>query len=104
MAEEEERKPENIHDDVKEEELDASIEADIRQAEPQDPDAMNLDQSANQELDADLSGFAARIPAKKDASLREFLGKMDEYAPIVSLTFLCNIAPSYAQFPSSRVK
>jgi transcription initiation factor TFIID subunit 10 len=25
----------------------------------------------------------ARIPAKKDASLREFLAKMDEHAPIV---------------------
>jgi transcription initiation factor TFIID subunit 10 len=25
----------------------------------------------------------ARIPAKKDASLREFLSKMDEHAPIV---------------------
>lgn len=24
-----------------------------------------------------------RIPAKKDATLREFLGKMDDYAPIV---------------------
>jgi hypothetical protein len=28
--------------------------------------------------------FEARIPVKKDATLREFLGKMDEYAPIVS--------------------
>jgi len=26
----------------------------------------------------------ARIPAKKDATLREFLSKMDDYAPIVS--------------------
>ena len=25
----------------------------------------------------------ARIPQKKDATLREFLGKMDDYAPIV---------------------
>lgn len=28
----------------------------------------------------------ARIPAKKDATLREFLGKMDDYAPIVRQT------------------
>ena len=27
----------------------------------------------------------SRIPAKKDATLREFLGKMDDYAPIVRL-------------------
>ena len=26
----------------------------------------------------------ARIPAKKDATLREFLSKLDDYAPIVS--------------------
>lgn len=25
-----------------------------------------------------------RMPAKKDVALRDFLGKMDEYAPIVS--------------------
>ena len=25
----------------------------------------------------------ARLPTKKDTSLREFLGKMDDYAPIV---------------------
>ena len=30
----------------------------------------------------------ARIPAKKDASLREFLSKMDEHAPIVRLPLL----------------
>jgi len=30
----------------------------------------------------------ARIPAKKDATLREFLSKMDDYAPIV-----CRVLP-----------
>ncbi len=29
-----------------------------------------------------------RIPTKKDATLREFLGKMDDYAPIVRLPLL----------------
>lgn len=29
------------------------------------------------------AGLEARIPTKKDASLREFLGKMDDFAPIV---------------------
>lgn len=29
------------------------------------------------------AAFEPRIPAKKDATLREFLGKMDDYAPIV---------------------
>jgi transcription initiation factor TFIID subunit 10 len=27
----------------------------------------------------------ARVPSRKDVSLREFLSKMDDYAPIVSL-------------------
>lgn len=30
---------------------------------------------------------AAAAPSKKETSLREFLGKMDEYAPIVSSLF-----------------
>jgi transcription initiation factor TFIID subunit 10 len=68
--------------------LDPSIEADISQ-DPTLPDAMNLD-GANEMEPAIRNGVAeptasleARIPAKKDATLREFLGKMDEYAPIV---------------------
>ncbi|KAK8216142.1 transcription initiation factor TFIID 23-30kDa subunit-domain-containing protein [Phyllosticta capitalensis] len=88
---------------VKQEEVDQpSIDADP--SAPQDglsqPDPMNLD-GAN---DMDTSGGAnasnaapgapdgmggpppateLRIPTKKDASLREFLGKMDDYAPII---------------------
>ena len=68
--------------------LDPSIEAEISQ-DPTLPDAMNLD-GANDTEPATRNGVAeptasleARIPAKKDATLREFLGKMDEYAPIV---------------------
>ena len=33
---------------------------------------------------AAASSFEPRIPAKKDATLREFLSQMDDYAPIVS--------------------
>jgi len=29
----------------------------------------------------------SRLPTRKDASLKQFLGKMDDYAPIVSLIF-----------------
>jgi transcription initiation factor TFIID subunit 10 len=68
--------------------LDPSIEAEISQ-DPTLPDAMNLDGANDTEL-ATRNGVVeptvpleARIPAKKDATLREFLGKMDEYAPIV---------------------
>ncbi|KAF2089052.1 transcription initiation factor IID, TAF10 subunit [Saccharata proteae CBS 121410] len=75
--------------EVKEEELDATIEADITTDGPTQPDPMNLD-GANEMEPANQNGvnaagpaLEARIPAKKDASLREFLGKMDDYAPII---------------------
>jgi transcription initiation factor TFIID subunit 10 len=65
----------------------ATLEADTN-AEVTQPDAMNLD-GAN-DTDAPQRNGAteavpleARIPAKKDATLREFLSKMDDYAPIV---------------------
>jgi transcription initiation factor TFIID subunit 10 len=48
---------------------------------------MQIDSSANDTVQAtnnEISTSAEpRIPVKKDASLREFLGKMDDYAPIV---------------------
>lgn len=79
--------------------LDAQIEAEIEGGEQQqgttqdtEPDgepantsggagatAGNIDEAQHE------GPLEARIPAKKDASLREFLGKMDDYAPIVSL-------------------
>ncbi|KAK5003427.1 hypothetical protein LTR16_006458 [Cryomyces antarcticus] len=47
----------------------------------------NLDGALDTASDHDMAGTAhapePRIPAKKDASLREFLGKMDDYAPII---------------------
>ena len=75
------------------EELDPTVEDEINRDATQ-ADAMNLD-GANDAEPAAVNGvsnsttaFEARIPAKKDATLREFLGKMDEYAPIVSCTRL----------------
>lgn len=72
-------------------ELDPTVEDEINPDATQ-PDAMNLDGANDAEppaingtVDA-AAAFEARIPAKKDATLREFLGKMDEYAPIVCLT------------------
>ncbi|KAH9865398.1 hypothetical protein J1614_008981 [Plenodomus biglobosus] len=70
------------------EDLDATVDDEINHDAPQ-ADAMNLD-GANDAEPAVVNGvtdetaaFEARIPAKKDATLREFLGKMDEYAPII---------------------
>lgn len=68
--------------------LDQAVEGEINEdAAP--ADAMNLD-GANDDaptangLPEASTAFEQRVPAKKDATLREFLGKMDEYAPIVS--------------------
>jgi transcription initiation factor TFIID subunit 10 len=71
------------------EELDPAVEEEINRDATQ-ADSMNLDGAADAEPVVNgVSDIAqtieARIPAKKDATLREFLGKMDEYAPIVSL-------------------
>lgn len=68
--------------------LDATVDDEINHEAPQ-TEAMNVD-GANDTGPAAANGviqdpvaFEARIPAKKDATLREFLNKMDEYAPIV---------------------
>ncbi|KAI9810653.1 MAG: hypothetical protein M1827_006112 [Pycnora praestabilis] len=74
-----------------EEELDASIEADIdlSGASQANQHSMNLDgaadmdPSSNPEIDPVAPAPDPRVPTKKDASLREFLGKMDDYAPII---------------------
>jgi len=72
------------------EELDTTVEEEINRDATQ-ADAMNLDGATDAEPAALNGGtdataaFEARIPAKKDATLREFLGQMDEYAPIVCI-------------------
>jgi hypothetical protein len=72
------------------EELDPSVENEIIPDATQ-PDAMNLDGTNDAEppttngVPEVPATFEARIPAKKDATLREFLGNMDEYAPIVCI-------------------
>jgi transcription initiation factor TFIID subunit 10 len=86
-----------VKDEVKDEELDAGIDAELvpeADSTANNADAMNLDGASDARpattavngVDAEPAAPAleSRIPAKKDASLREFIGKMDEYAPIVS--------------------
>lgn len=76
---------EEVNDSIKQEPDPSSSETQGR-----GDDSMNLDGSADQlpaSLQADNAVPAdeveARIPQKKDATLKEFLGKMDDYAPIV---------------------
>ena len=70
-------------DDVMEEDadLDANIDAAPAQSQPSG-DAQENEEEALLE---------AREPTKKDVSLRDFLGKMDDYAPIV------RCGPTYAR-------
>lgn len=68
--------------------IDPSIEAEINpdatQADPMNLDGANdIDPSISNGIGEAVPAFEARISAKKDASLREFLGKMDDYAPII---------------------
>ena len=70
----------NPHD---EEELDPAIEADIDMTEANPNASVDFGGDATQDIDPVAPAAEIRVPTKKDASLREFLGKMDEFAPIV---------------------
>lgn len=73
--------------------VDRDLDAEINPTSSTDTMAMNMD-SANDAAGAaaapETNGLSAipavlepRIPQKKDTSLREFLGKMDDYAPLI---------------------
>lgn len=51
-------------------------------AEPE-PEAPDAQPDQNDAAPAPPTLQESRLPTKKDTSLREFLGKMDDYAPIV---------------------
>ena len=64
--------------------IDASIEQDIDMNAEQDISATNPDEIDGSALTTEVEPLtAAPQPTKKETSLREFLGKMDDYAPIV---------------------
>ncbi|MCJ1238688.1 hypothetical protein MMC14_006679 [Varicellaria rhodocarpa] len=71
------------------EEIDASLENDFdMNAESGDKQLpMSFDCTGDDPLDPSNAALdpppEARIPLKKDISLKEFMGKMDEYAPII---------------------
>ena len=52
-------------------------------SDPSSEETLKSDKEVRQEA-LDLTLEEARMPLRKDVSLREFLGRMDEYAPIVS--------------------
>jgi hypothetical protein len=70
-------------------ELDASIQADIDMTGTGNSNTMSFDGAGDggppgPSVDPAAAAADPRLPTKKDANLREFLGKMDDYAPIVS--------------------
>ena len=73
--------------EFREEELDASIDADINPEPATQTDSKTLDGTNDTNPADDIDGVPEvvepRIPAKKDATLREFLNRMDDHAPIV---------------------
>ena len=84
------------------EELDASIQADIDMGGAGNTNAMSFDGAGDvgpvgPDVDPAASAADPRLPIKKDASLREFLGKMDDYAPIVSNIFCSIVNTSRSQ-------
>lgn len=71
-----------------EDELDASLDADFNMTGTQQPSSMNMDGTGEESgTAADLNPVEevseSKAPSKKDATLREFLGQMDDYAPII---------------------
>lgn len=83
------KKEEATQDDLGE----ASIDADMNttQEDSAASHGMNLDGANDMDMSAsnqDVPTLETRLPAKKDVALREFLSKMDDYAPIVRCTFL----------------
>lgn len=91
--------PANMADDSGDPVLgDESIETEITTGEPTQEVSQDVGMTNGEDANAPAAeesqnegSFEPRIPAKKDATLKEFLGKMDEYAPIVYLTFRITI-------------
>lgn len=88
--------------------LDASVEQDIdlnanntANMPNQNPAGNDAAAAAENSIPAPTSVdalAAAAAPAKKETSLREFMGKMDEYAPIVRFLAFPPGFPSYVTF------
>ncbi|KAI9893791.1 MAG: hypothetical protein M1814_006008 [Vezdaea aestivalis] len=63
--------------------LDPSLEAEIDMTNTAPPNASDLGNDGTGDIDPVAPAAELRLPSKKDISLREFLSKMDDYAPII---------------------
>lgn len=81
-------------------EFETSIQADLNPPNSSTTEPMNTqtdganDPAPEQIAEPDIPVLETRIPAKKDASLKEFLNRMDDYAPIVRV-YLHSRSPSF---------
>jgi transcription initiation factor TFIID subunit 10 len=57
-----------------------------------DPDALVPSNKPDEEVNPVAPGPEPKEPTRKDASLKEFLAKMDDYAPIVGLSLHPRVA------------
>jgi transcription initiation factor TFIID subunit 10 len=83
--------------------IEAPVDVDT---EMQTDSSHTMDNSSNAKSAANMDGASdeppavpqieTRMPAKKDVALRDFLSKMDEYAPIVS-SLSARVATRYTQ-------
>lgn len=73
-------------EELRDADMDGAVEADLN-LEATQPDNTDVDGAKSQPSSSTVADITQatepRIPAKKDANLREFLSKMDDYAPIV---------------------
>ncbi|KAL6719546.1 hypothetical protein ACLMJK_003787 [Lecanora helva] len=87
-------------------ELDTEIDMSI---DPAPPDPSNPNLSVDVDVDADGPLPESREPTKKDISLRDFLAKMDDYAPIIpdAVTshhlLLAGLPPTSTPLPLTRL-
>ena len=89
--------PDATADEIMPDTFDASIEEDIKPPTDTLDTSMLLDSAMSPQanpLEKHVHTAESRLSAKKDATLREFLSKMDDYAPIVSTLHLDTHTPS----------
>jgi len=77
-----------VTDDKTSDEVEASLDAEMQTDDNKDKDKDKEAPADNMNLDGpsdepEVPAVETRIPAKKDVALRDFLDKMDDYAPIV---------------------
>lgn len=79
----------HAEDEQVKDEFEVELEADLKPAGNADetnetaPAAPGMNLDGANDAPAEIPAIESRIPAKKDIALREFMGKMDDYAPIV---------------------